>query len=280
MNAPLRATPTMSSIELVTIQDGQAVTTTLAIAAGTDIEHASVIKLVRTYQADLEDFGPIGFEIQMGAALPQGGFGRSTEYATLTEQQSTLLLTYMRNGPVVRAFKKALVVKFFEMRSRLAAPALPNFRDPSAAARAWADEVDAKQLAVAKVAQLEHQVAEQAPSVAGLKRIADADGTMCIRDAASALKMRPIDLTNWLVSHYWIYQRPGKKGYLAYGTRLQSLDLRYNVFPYDDKNTGEKKVSEQVRITKKGLTTLAVAIAAPDVRSSPPPWQQGTLIQQ
>lgn len=40
---------------------------------------------------DLNEFGPIGFEIQKGQPLPQGGFAKPTEYAILNEQQSTRL---------------------------------------------------------------------------------------------------------------------------------------------------------------------------------------------
>lgn len=98
---------------IVTIKDGDAVTTTLAIAEGTRNDHASVIKLARTYQADLEEFGPVGFEIHV-VTRPQGG-GTPTEFAILNEPQSTLLLTYMRNTAIVRAFKKELVREFWEM---------------------------------------------------------------------------------------------------------------------------------------------------------------------
>lgn len=99
--------------DLVLMISGSVVTTSLAIAEGTKNEHASVIKLVRTYQADFEEFGPIGFEIAKGSPLPQGGFARSTEYAVLNEQQATLLLTYMRNSEIVRRFKKRLVKAFY-----------------------------------------------------------------------------------------------------------------------------------------------------------------------
>lgn len=98
---------------IVTIKDGDVVTTTLAIAEGTRNDHASVIKLARTYQADLEEFGPVGFEIHV-VTRPQGG-GTPTEFAILNEPQSTLLLTYMRNTEIVRAFKKKLVREFWEM---------------------------------------------------------------------------------------------------------------------------------------------------------------------
>ncbi|UST85770.1 Rha family transcriptional regulator [Pseudomonas siliginis] len=93
---------------IVIIKDGDAVTTTLAIAAGTLSDHASVIKLVRTYQSDLEEFGLLDFKSESTG-------GRPTEYAFLNEPQSTLLLTYMRNTDIVRAFKKKLVREFWEM---------------------------------------------------------------------------------------------------------------------------------------------------------------------
>ena len=54
---------------LVTIAEGEARTTTGAIADGTDSNHSSVIKLVRTYLCDLEEFGRVCFE-RKGSAIP------------------------------------------------------------------------------------------------------------------------------------------------------------------------------------------------------------------
>lgn len=98
---------------IVTIKDGDAVTTTLAIAEGTLNDHASVITLARRYQSDLEDFGLVRFEIRPREAGQHGG--GDTEYAILNEPQSTLLLTFMRNTDIVRAFKKKLVREFWEL---------------------------------------------------------------------------------------------------------------------------------------------------------------------
>lgn len=114
----------------------------------------------------------------------------------------------------------------------------------------------------AKVQQLEHKVADQAPAVAGFNLIADASGSMCFRDAAANLNMRQCDLMDYLVSKKWVYEREGAVGYKAYRNRLQALDLRYNTFPYESKTTGERKARQQVRITNKGLTRLAEMIAA------------------
>ncbi|MFP3638144.1 Rha family transcriptional regulator [Paraburkholderia sp. SIMBA_054] len=102
--------------EIVMVIDGSAVTTTLAIAEGTQIEHASVIKLARTYEGDLAEFGGVRFEIE---PFETAGGAQQREVAYLNEQQSTLLLTYMRNSEVVRSFKKRLVRKFWEMAEQM-----------------------------------------------------------------------------------------------------------------------------------------------------------------
>lgn len=82
------------------------------------VEHAGTIKLVRKYLADFRELGPIGFEIQKGKQLPQGGFAKATEFALLNEDQCYLLLTYSRNTPRARALKINLVKAFREARDR------------------------------------------------------------------------------------------------------------------------------------------------------------------
>lgn len=100
--------------------DGEARTTTLAIASGTEVEHRAVIQLARQYLDDLFEFGEVAFEMRHNLQ------GSPTEYALLNEQQSTLLLTYMRNSDVVRQFKKALVKAFYEARQQSSAPAVTD----------------------------------------------------------------------------------------------------------------------------------------------------------
>lgn len=94
-------------------QSGELVTTSLAIADGTENDHASVIRLVRTYLDDLQEFGGVGFEID---SFDTAGGTQAREVAVLNEQQSTLLITYMRNNEIVRKFKKALVKAFYELK--------------------------------------------------------------------------------------------------------------------------------------------------------------------
>lgn len=99
-------------MSLVIIKDGDAVTPTTAIAAGTENEHASVIALVRKYHDDLYEFGRVRFEVD---PFETAGGVQTREIVLLTEPQATLLLTYMRNTEIVRAFKKKLVREFWEL---------------------------------------------------------------------------------------------------------------------------------------------------------------------
>lgn len=92
-------------------------TSSLIFAEGTGNQHKNILELIRKYNSDLEEFGPLAFETRKGKALPQGGFAKSTEFALLNEQQASLLMTYMKNTEVVREFKKNLVRAFYELSS-------------------------------------------------------------------------------------------------------------------------------------------------------------------
>lgn len=111
-------------MQIVIITNDQPVTTTIAIAEGTKVEHKNVLELVRRYLEDLKEFGLVAFQTRPRLEGQHGG--GATEYAELNEQQATLILTYMRNSEIVRAFKKRLVKEFWEMRAKLAAPPTEN----------------------------------------------------------------------------------------------------------------------------------------------------------
>jgi anti-repressor protein len=257
MTVPQHAVPTQQQAGLVIVQQGELMTTTLLVAAGTANSHEAVIKLVRTHLSDFEEFGGVRFEIESFATA---GGHQKREIAFLNEDQAMLLITYMRNNVIVRRFKVALVRSFSEMRQRLSAPAalaLPNFADPIAAARAWADAKEAEREQAGKAVQLEHQVAEQAPAVAGFNRIANAEGAMCITDAAKSLQLQPHKLRDVLLEIKWMYRRQGKGGYVAYQDRIHAGHLKHKVGNYTDPETGENKTNPQVLVTSKGLARLS-----------------------
>lgn len=104
-------------MQLVEIKKLDLFTNTAVIAEGVGRGHDTIIKLVDRNKRDLEEFGRVGFEIR---TFDTKGGKQKQRLALLNEQQTTLLITYMRNNEVVRAFKKRLVAEFFSMRSALA----------------------------------------------------------------------------------------------------------------------------------------------------------------
>ncbi|TBL49387.1 DNA-binding protein [Obesumbacterium proteus] len=107
-----------------------------------------------------------------------------------------------------------------------------------------------------KVIALEHKVEEMQPDVEALERIAKADGSMCITNAAKHLQVQPKFLFKMMSGSHWIYRRAGGKAWLAYQDRIQSGVLEHKVTTIE-RSDGSKKVVEQVLVTAKGLAKLS-----------------------
>lgn len=96
--------------------NGEPTTTSLVIAEGTGTQHKNVLELVRRNLPDFEEFGRVAFETR---PFETAGGTQSRNIAVLNREQATLLMTYMRNTPIVREFKKNLVRAFGELEQRL-----------------------------------------------------------------------------------------------------------------------------------------------------------------
>lgn len=95
---------------LVNLHGNQVFTTSKVIADGTGIKHHSITSIIQKYESDFNDFGKVRFQME---PLPSG---QKEKIYTLTEEQATLLMTYLRNSDIVRRFKKELVRQFYAMR--------------------------------------------------------------------------------------------------------------------------------------------------------------------
>lgn len=136
------------------------------------------------------------------------------------------------------------------------APALPDFTNPAVAARSWAEQYEAREAAEKVVAQQTAEIATLVPKGEALDRIATADGSLCVTDAAKTLQVRPNDLFRWLRANGWIYKRPGTNTDIAYQSRLITGVLEHKTKPVP-RPDGTEKIATQVRVTPKGLTVLA-----------------------
>lgn len=135
-------------------------------------------------------------------------------------------------------------------------PQIPDFTDPSIAARSWADERDQKLLAESQCKKLSGTILEQAPHIKALKRISLSDGTFNMTVTAKQLQVRPIDLRNWiLIPDKWIYKRGGSEHWLAYADKLQQMLMEHKTTTVEV--SGETRVHTQIRFTPKGIIKLA-----------------------
>lgn len=113
-----------------------------------------------------------------------------------------------------------------------------------------------------KVIALENKVAEQAPKVEALHRIATSSiGSMCVTDAAKHIQVQPAVLFRYLAEHKWIYRRNGTN-WIGYQDRIHDGLIEHKITTIPEKDQWSKeKVFEQVRITAKGIAKLATAFS-------------------
>ncbi|ENU91585.1 phage antirepressor KilAC domain-containing protein [Acinetobacter vivianii] len=148
-------------------------------------------------------------------------------------------------------FTARLVDRWQELEAQVAKPIDPMqlLADPHALRNALLTYSE-------KVIELEQQVEVMQPTVEAFDRIAKADGSFCLRDTANNLQMRQSDLIKWLQLNGWIYKRPGNTAWHGYSDKLQAgyLEHKTEVITRPD---GSEKITEQVRVTPKGLTKLS-----------------------
>lgn len=105
--------------------------------------------------------------------------------------------------------------------------------------------------------ELQTKISDMSPKVDGFDRIAHADGSMCITDAAKALQMRPKDLFAYLDQNGWTYKRTGSSHRVGYQTKTTQGLLEHKTTTVLQAD-GTERIKEQVRVTPKGLTKLAI----------------------
>ena len=107
-----------------------------------------------------------------------------------------------------------------------------------------------------KVLALEEKNKELTADSEALNRIAKADGSLCITDAAKTLQIRPKNLFTWLQRHGWIYKRIGCAHYCAYQDKLNKGLMEHKSTTVL-RSDGTEKVTPQARVTPEGLEKLA-----------------------
>lgn len=235
---------------------GELITTSLAIATGTKVQHKNVIELVRRYKADIEVFGLVTF---LTEARSVGHGGGDSVYAVLNEHQSTLVIAYMRNSEIVRKFKVDLVRSFYEMRAALQAVQPARIVAPTTLR-------DALLLALAqeeKIERLEVKQAADAPKVAFAETIRALDGVCSIESIAKTLGIGRNKLFKRLKADKVLMQN--NLPYQKY------IDREYFTVAEGAPYIDSKEVSHptfSTRVTGAGQVFLAKKYATPEMETA------------
>ena len=103
--------------QLITLHNNVPTVSHRVIAERTENQEASIRNLINKHILDFEEFGKAHFK---NVAI-KNSKNKENEVKTffLNEQQATLLMTYLKNSSLVRAFKVALVKEFYKLREEL-----------------------------------------------------------------------------------------------------------------------------------------------------------------
>lgn len=149
--------------------------------------------------------------------------------------------------------RRKVIARWHELEAKTTQPAFQIPATLSAALRLAAEQAE-------QIEQQQAQLAITAPKAQALDRIAQADGEMCITNAAKTIGVQPKKLFAWMEQHDWIYRRPGSKRHAAYQARIKAGYLTHKVTTVE-RSDGSEKVVESVIVTPKGLAKLAEVAA-------------------
>lgn len=226
-----------------TCADRQPTMSSREIAELTGREHDNVRRDIRNLAEALS----LTFEEKAEASTG----GRPAKVYLLPKRESLILVSGY--NIVMRA---AIIDRWQELEQP--APAVDPIlalNDPTTLRALLLDNVEERM----KLAQ---ELAAAAPKLEAFNRIASAEGSLCITDAAKSLQVRPKSLFDFLRAHGWIYQPHGGRGDIAYAPKLQQGLMEHKTTTVH-RSDGSEKIITQARITPKGLTRLAQEFPSP-----------------
>lgn len=241
---------------VVFTKDGEVRASSRDVAAFFGKNHADVMRTIRNLIEQEPDLRLSNFaETVLSRDNPSGGAPIFSPGYDMTRDGFTLLAMGFTGGKALK-WKLRYIEAFNAMEAEVrrianSGPSI-DLNDPGALRGLLLTYSE-------KALVLEKRVQELLPSQEALQRIAEADGSLCITDAAKSLQMRPKDLFDWLRQNGWIYRRPGSGHDLGYQSKTAAGLLEHKVTTVL-RADGSEKVTEQVRVTPRGLTKLAALI--------------------
>lgn len=233
----------MPQVELAGVLPSNFIKTmsSVVIAELTGKDHKNIMRDAR---AMLESLGLDALSFEQ---VYSDAYGRKQPCLNLPHDETICLMT----GYDARA-RMAVIKRWQELEG--SAPALPDFSNPAAAARAWADQIEAKQA-------LQMELAAAAPAVAFVDRYVDSTGLKGFRQVCKLLGAKENAFRDFLLDEKIMYKLAGE-----WTPHAQHLDTgRFEV------KAGTSEVSghafNSARWTPKGVSWIAGEWAKFNVRA-------------
>lgn len=253
INLPVRVE--RESRPIVTIQNNEAMADSRHVAAYFGKEHRRVLQTIRELHCSAE-FRQHNFVPFKNKDLT----GETTSHVLMTKDGFAFVVLGF-TGHRAGAFKEAYIAQFntmeAELRRRGSADPLVVLQDPEALRGLLLNYAE-------RAAELQQRVALLEPQAEALERIAGSDGSLCITDAAKSLQVAPKALFERLRAERWTYRRPGGHHEIAYQDRIDAGLLEHKVVRQPRGEGRPDFVTEQVRVTPKGLARLAAILSPAD----------------
>ncbi len=213
------------------------------IAELTNKEHRHVLR-------DIDDLNAT-YEVMALPKVGQSNYiadnGQSYRQYLLSKEQTIDLITGYRTDIRIRINRRWAEL---EQQVNQSSPVttLPDFTNPVEAARAFADQYEAKQIA-------QEQLLLAQPKADVLDFISTAVNSLNARDTAKTLGIQPQKFNKWCIAHNWMY-RDSKDKLQMCSNRLQQGFMEQRSVTYFDSNNNVKATTQPL-FTAKGLTRLA-----------------------
>lgn len=109
--------------------------------------------------------------------------------------------------------------------------------------------------------KLQLVVAEQAPKVAVLELLTEAEGCLTLTNAGKVFGLERDVFIRWLHRIEWIYRNP-RNEWTAHAAKERPGYVRVKMTPFINSKTGETEYSHSVKVTPKGMAKLGSMIEA------------------
>lgn len=167
-----------------------------------------------------------------------GAGARPIEVFRLVKRDSIIVVAQL-----CPEFTARLVDRWQELEAQAARPALPNFSDPVAAARAWADAKEAEQAALI-------QLEAAKPAVEFVGRYVEASGSKGFREVCKLLEANEAEFREFLIDKQIMYRLAGRLTPYSQHLDTGRFEVKAGI-------AGNETAYTQTKFTPKGISWIA-----------------------